>query len=182
MKTSGDDLTVLLSRVANGDADAFTALYQATHLKLFGIALRILRRQEVAEEVLQEVYVRIWDRAADFTPGRASPITWMAVIARNRALDELRRQRPKYEDADTEIENVADAEASPAVQIETNEELKRLEECLGALGDDRGEAVRLAYLDGLSRKELATRLSIPVGTLKTWLHRSLKQLKDCLQS
>ena len=98
MLKSSDDITALLARVAGGDSAAFDALYQATSLKLFGICVRILRRQELAEEILQEVYVRIWDKAETFDASRASPITWMAAIARNRALDEARKSKPAFAD------------------------------------------------------------------------------------
>lgn len=182
MSTSSADLAELLSRIAKSDRPAFAELYRATHLKLFGITLRILRQREVAEEVLQEVYVRIWDHAPDFRPGKASPITWMAAIARNRALDEVRRARPRIDDKATAVEMIADTGTSPLDRLVSNDDLSRLERCLEKLEDVRRTAVRLAYLDGLSRKELADRLDMPVGTIKTWLHRSLKELKDCLGS
>ena len=180
MPISAPELSSLLSRVAARDREAFALLYRATHLKLFGITLRILRGQELAEEILQEVYLRIWDRASDYAPGKGSPITWMAAIARNRALDELRRRRPDhYSDSDG-IEEIRDAGPSPSDQVETREDLQRLEDCLEKLGDTRRDAVKLAYLEGLSRNELAERFGQPSGTIKSWLHRSLKQLKDCL--
>lgn len=177
------DLSILLSRVAARDGEAFAQLYRATHLKLFGIVLRILRRHDLAEDILQEIYVRIWDRASSFDPGRGSPIAWLAAIARNRALDELRRARksPDGENGDDgDVELVPDPEKSPAEKVEVDEELLRLEECLGKLEEEQRDAVRLAYLDGLSRKELADRFGRPLGTVKSWLRRSLKQLKDCL--
>lgn len=180
MRLTAADLSEHLVQVALGDREAFRQLYGATHCKLFGIVLRILRRQELAEEVLQEVYVAIWTRACDFTPGRASPISWMAAIARNRALDEVRRRRPEFTDADEKLEDASDPAASPADQAEINADLRRLESCMGGLDASRRDAIRLAYLDGLSRQELADRFQQPVGTIKTWLHRSLKQLKDCL--
>lgn len=176
------DLERLIARVAARDDTAFAELYQATHLKLFGICLRILRRKELAEEILQEVYIRIWDRAGDFKKGRASPITWMATIARNRALDEVRKRKPEFADDMSGTENISDPGASPARQAEINEELRRLEDCLGKLEPEHRDAVRLAYLDGLSRAQLAERFSKPVGTVKTWLRRSLQQLKDCLET
>jgi RNA polymerase sigma-70 factor (ECF subfamily) len=180
MPSPEKDLTTLLSRVAARDREAFAQLYRATHLKLFGITLRILRRHELAEEILQEVYLRIWHRASDFLPSRGSPITWMATIARNRALDELRRRRPHHYNESGSVEEIRDARPTPSEQIETNDDLQRLEACLDKLDRPRRDAVRLAYLDGLSRKELAERFGQPLGTVKSWLHRSLKQLKDCL--
>lgn len=175
-------LAQLLKRVAEGDRAAFAALYQATSLKLFGVVLRILRREELAEEILQEVYVKIWQRASDFTSDKASPIAWMAAIARNRAIDSLRRRQPSLVENNPGIEDVADGSATPGEQLEMSEELRRLEACLDGLEETKSKMVRLAYLDGYSRQDLAERFDQPVGTIKTWLHRSLKQLRDCLGS
>lgn len=171
----------LLARVAGGDRAAFAALYAATAPKLYGIILRILRRRDLADEVAQEVYVRIWRRARDFDPSRASPITWMAVIARNRALDEARRARPDTVSDDAALDRATDPGPSAIDVVAAGEDKQRLEVCLGELEAEKEHLVRLAYLDGLSRQDLADRFDQPVGTIKTWLHRSLKQLKDCLE-
>jgi RNA polymerase sigma-70 factor (ECF subfamily) len=169
-----------MARVAAGDRAAFARVYHATSAKLYGIVLRILQRRDLTDEIVQEVYVRIWERAGDFDPGRASPITWMATIARNRALDEVRKARHVRLDDAPEALDVAD-EARPAdEQVASRHDLKRLLGCLDRLPPDRKDMVRLAYLDGWSREELARRYGHPVATIKTWLHRSLKQLKDCL--
>lgn len=180
MLASSTDIAALLDRVAGGDRSAFAALYEATAPKLYGIVLRILRRRDVADEVVQDVYVKIWQRAGDFDPSRASPITWMATVARNRALDEARRVRVPTVSDDGAMERVPDPARSPLAQAAAAEDLRRLDGCIGELEAERGQMVRLAYLDGLSRQELADRFGQPVGTVKTWLHRSLKQLRDCL--
>lgn len=183
MLASTADLARLLERVAEGDREAFARTYHATSPKLFGVILRILRDRERSEDILQEVYVRIWERACDFDAGRASPITWMATIARNRAIDEVRRRKPGSPSGlDPEALQVADPGASPVERVEAGEALRELENCLDALDARHRDAVRLAYLDGCSRKELADRFGLPLGTIKTWLHRSLKQLKECLGS
>lgn len=180
MPATSAELAQLLERVGNGDREAFAEVYSATAMKLFGIVSRILRRRELAEEVLQDVYLRIWERASDFDSARASPITWMATIARNRALDEIRRRQLNYVPVGEDILELPDPAKLASEQVELSEDLQRLEQCLGELDPDRRDAIRLAYLDGLSRNDLATRFSVPVGTVKTWLHRGLKQLKDCL--
>ena len=174
-------LVRLLAEVAARDRSAFAALYNLTSAKLYGVILRISRRRDLADEVMQEVYVKIWERAADFDPARASPIAWMAAIARNRALDELRRKNIVETGAPIEeAGDVADP-ARPALELlELADDGRRLADCLGRLEGNRQELVRLAYLDGLSREELSQRFGAPVATIKTWLHRSLKQLKDCL--
>ena len=182
MPQSPRQLADLMARVAGRDRAAFTALYQATSAKLFGIVLRILLRRDLAEEVLQEVYVKIWERAGDFDAGRASPITWMATIARNRALDEVRRVKPVAIDDRPEVLDIADPAELQSDRLEKSEEVARMLDCLGRLEPDRRDIVRLAYIEGLSREALAKRYGRPVATVKTWLHRSLKQLKDCLGS
>jgi len=180
--TTAQDLVLLLRRTAGKDRQAFADLYSATSAKLYGIVLRILRRRDIAEEILQEVYVKIWEKAGDYQAGRASPITWMATIARNRALDEIRKVAPtSLEDMPAGFDVVSDA-ASAFDLLSQNEDGKRLRDCLGGLDPQKREIVVLAYLEGLSRDELGQRFATPVATIKTWLHRSLAQLKDCLGS
>jgi RNA polymerase sigma-70 factor (ECF subfamily) len=176
------ELEQLMSAVAAGDRNAFSMLYRATSAKLYGVVLRILRRRDLADEVIQETYVRIWKNAAAFDPTRASPITWMVTIARNRALDEVRRATPLQIDTTPEALDVADDRMLASEQVELTSDLARLRACLDGLEPDRRAIVRLAYLDGLSREELGVRFGHPPGTIKTWLHRSLKQLKACLTS
>jgi RNA polymerase sigma-70 factor (ECF subfamily) len=174
------DLIALLGRVADGDRDAFSELYAATSAKLHGVVWRILPAKDRAEDVLQDTYVRIWNRAATYDPMRASPIAWMAAIARNRAIDEVRR-RPLVSIEDTPQALDVPAEGlDPLDAAQQSEELRRLNDCLQALEDERRQIVLLAYHSGLSRDELAARFGHPVGTIKVWLHRSLAQLRKCL--
>jgi RNA polymerase sigma-70 factor, ECF subfamily len=174
------DLVFLLERVARHDREAFARLYRATSAKLFGIVLRILRSRDLAAEVLQEVYVKVWQQAAVFDSRRSSPISWMAAIARNAALDVARQRNPIPLDDAPEVLEIEDPSLSALEQVEQREAATRLHRCIEGLEPRRQELVRLAYLYGFSREELATRYSHPVATIKTWLHRSLKQLKDCL--
>lgn len=180
MTASPSEIANDLGRIAEGDRVAFTRLYKATSVKLFGIVLRILKDRALGEEVLQEVYVKIWNRAGDFQPDRASPITWLATIARNRALDEIRRRMPDTDSDPDLLERIADPGATPVERLEANADIVRLNDCLDKLEPPRRDMVRLAYLDGHSRQELADRFGQPLNTVKTWLHRSLKQLKECL--
>jgi RNA polymerase sigma-70 factor (ECF subfamily) len=178
--TTARDISEYLARVSRGDRTAFAKLYAATSAKLFGIILRILIRRDLAEEVLQEVYVRIWQKAGDFDPDRASPISWMAAIARNRALDEVRRVKPvSIEDA-PEVQDMPDPGELAITGIERNEDLQRLLKCLEGLEPAKREMVLMAYYRGESREALSQRFGSPVATIKTWLHRSLAQLKACL--
>jgi RNA polymerase sigma-70 factor (ECF subfamily) len=182
MKASREQLDKLLARVAKGDEASFAELYQATSAKLFAVALRILRSRELAEDVLQDCYFRVWERAKDFNPMIASPITWMAAIVRNRSLDEVRRRTARPFADDAEIEDIESEDEHPLEAIGRAEDVKRLLACLEGLEAEKKEIVRLAYLDGLSREALAKRFDRPEGTIKTWLHRSLAQLKGCLDA
>ncbi|HPG89469.1 MAG TPA: sigma-70 family RNA polymerase sigma factor [Hyphomicrobium sp.] len=176
------ELSNLLARVEQRDAAAFKAVYLATSSKLYGIILRILRRRDLADEVLQEVYVKIWDRAGDFNPTVASPITWMATIARNRALDEVRRTRPDSIEDHPELMDVPADDPSALSIVMRGEDGRRLADCLSRLDATRRQMVVLAYCEGLSRDDLAAKYAQPTNTIKTWLRRSLAQLKGCLSS
>lgn len=176
------DITALLSRVAARDRVAFSDVYRATAPKLYGIILRILHRRDLADEVLQEVYVKIWDRAGDFDSRLSSPMTWMATIARNRALDEIRRKTPASIEDHPELLDVASTEESALAAVMRGEDGRHLADCLSKLEANRRQMVVLAYCEGLSRDELAEKFGQPVNTIKTWLRRSLAQLKGCLSA
>jgi len=179
---AGDDLTQLLARTAARDTTAFAALYKQTSAKLYGVVARILNRGDVAADVLQEVYVRVWEKASEFDSAKGSALAWMATIARNRALDEVRRVRPvSLEDQPEGFEPAAE-EVDPLGARERSEGLTRLIDCLRGLDEEKRAIVLLAYYRGLSREALAKRFGRPVPTIKTWLHRSLAQLRDCLKS
>lgn len=175
------ELAGLLRRIAETkDRAAFDALYGATSAQLYGIVLRILRRRDLAEDVMQEAYLKIWERAGDFNPALAAPTTWMATIARNRAIDVVRRKAPLSTEEVAGIEDVPAEGNDAAAEAELHDDLKRLQGCLERIEPERREMVVLAYRDGFSREELAQRFKAPVNSVKTWLHRSLKQLKECL--
>jgi len=179
---AGGELADLLRRVAARDAAAFAELYRQTQSKLYGVVARILKPGDQSGEALQEAYVRIWEKAGDFDAAKGSPIAWMATIARNRALDEVRRVRPSsLEDMPDSFEPAAD-EVDPLAARDRSERLSALIACLRGLGEERREAVLLAYYRGFSRDALARRFNVPVPTVKTWLRRGLAQLRDCLDS
>lgn len=179
MSLSRQDLVEALERTAQGDRVAFKRLYAATSSKLFGIVARILGRRELAEEVLQEVYIRVWQRAAKYNPSVGSPITWLVSIARNRALDEAKRKTMRSLDELPEVQQTSN-EDDPLADYERKEEWLRVQACLDQLEAENSEIVRLAYYYGMTREEIAARVNRPVSTVKTWLRRSLAQLKDCL--
>ncbi len=181
MHSSRHMLDHLLSGVARGDEAAFAELYQVTSAKLYSVALRILRNSEAAEDVVQDSYFKVWERARDFDPEIAAPITWMAAIVRNRALDEVRKRVARPQADVSELDNLESDDEHPVEVLGRREDVDRLRRCLEGLEADKRQMVQLAYLDGLSREALAKRFGHPEGTVKTWLRRSLAQLKGCLE-
>jgi RNA polymerase sigma factor (sigma-70 family) len=177
-------LVEAIRRLGRGDDSALPVIYRATSAKLFGIALRILGDRAEAEDVLQEVYINLWQHAARFDAERASPISWLATFARNRAVDRLRRLTAggamRREPLDA-----ADAVPDPAPraddQLVSAGEAQALHRCIDALEVRQREAIRAAWFDGLSYPELASRAAVPLGTMKSWIRRGLIQLKECLE-
>ncbi|WP_206953510.1 RNA polymerase sigma factor [Trinickia acidisoli] len=181
-------LAALLARVAAQDPAALRTLYELTSAKLFGVALRILVRREWAEEALQESFVNVWRYAGDYREALAAPLTWMAAIVRNRALDCLRRQKAVASDGsslttewnDSLDEVLAGNERDPADSALLSEQAKQLEICLSRLDASQRQAVALAYLRDQSHSEIAEQLSVPLGTVKSWVRRGLEKLKICM--
>jgi RNA polymerase sigma-70 factor, ECF subfamily len=170
------ELVWLLASVSKGDQAAFERLYAATRAKLYGVVLRILRR------VLQDTYLKVWRSAGEFDPRLASPMTWMVAIARNRAIDLLRKKAEVSIEEETGALEVAGDSPDPLARREITDELRRLLACLGALDEERRRIVLLAYYNGWSRDQLAAKFDKPVNTIKTWLRRSLIDLRECLGS
>jgi len=168
----------LLRKTAAGDAAAFAQLYQHAAPKLFGIAVRIAGRGDIAEEALQECFVLVWRRAGDYDPMRGAAMSWLTAIMRNCVISRLRQHavRPEGHAAPEEALVRLAAPGSAA----RGAELRALHSCLDELEEPQRRAVLLAYLYGLTREELATRLAVPVGTVKSWIRRSLDRLRRCL--
>jgi RNA polymerase sigma-70 factor, ECF subfamily len=179
-----DALGDLLSRSALGDREAFARLYQATSAKLYGVALRILRREDWAEEVLQECYVSVWRHASEYNASRATPMTWMTSIVRNRCLDWLRRPNPLPLEVlgnEGAEEAIQDSGPGPLDTLERTREAGAVARCLRGLEAKQRQAIALAFYDGLSHAELALHLREPLGTVKTWVRRGLAKLRSCLE-
>jgi RNA polymerase sigma-70 factor, ECF subfamily len=174
------ELVWLLAAVAKGDKAAFERLYGATRAKLYGVLLRILGRSELADDVMQETYLKVWQMAGKFDPTVASPITWMVAIARNRAIDIARKKADLSVEDSPEALGVAAETPPPLARREMTEELRRLLTCLGKLDPEKQRIVLLAYYSGWSREQLAQKLDIPVNTIKTWLRRSLLEIRECM--
>ncbi|WP_150698775.1 sigma-70 family RNA polymerase sigma factor [Pandoraea terrae] len=169
-----------LRRVAQGDEQAFAELYRLTSCRVYGVVLRILRDRAEAEDVLQEVFTTVWRKADGFDAARGTALTWLFSLARNRAIDRIRQHRETLFEDGQEID-IADDDPSPAALAESSQERQRLERCLEALGPQQKNAVREAFFTGVSYSELAERASVPLGTMKSWIRRSLMQLKTCLE-
>lgn len=175
-----DELATLLSRVALRDRQAFARLYDLACPKLFGIALRILRDRAEAEEALQEIFIKVWQRAERYEHDQGSAMTWLAAIARYHAIDMIRARKPQASDLN-EAFDIASSEPGPeAVAINANEGT-RIDRCMQTLESDKADAVRKAYVEGLSYQELADFYKIPLNTMRTWLRRSLLKLRECLE-
>lgn len=179
---SPQELVWLLAAVAKGDRPAFERLYAATRAKLYGVVLRILRRHDLADEVMQETYLKIWSSAGQFDPALSSPITWMVAIARNRAIDQVRKKTEVSIDEDPAVLEIAADSPDPLARREMTEELRRLLACMGRLDEERRRLVLFAYYDGWSRERLAAKFDKPVNTVKTWLRRALMEIRECLGS
>lgn len=168
--------------LAAGDESTLAGIYRLTSAKLFGICLRILRDRAEAEEVLQEVYVTVWRKAASFDPARASPITWLVTIARNKSIDRLRaRGGIRRADPIESAETVRDPGPEPLARLEAADEQHRIQECLEELEPRQALAIRSAFLDGATYGELAERMNVPLGTMKSWIRRGLLKLRACLE-
>ena len=176
-----DELSGLIARVAQGDRKALASVYDRTSAKLYGVCLRIARDQSAAEEILQDVYLKVWNRAGRFDPAFGSPITWLCAIARNTAIDWARRYgKPTMPLID--IADRPDPEIDGPLEImAANESRAHIFDCLEALPVNQRRAIRLAFFDGSTHAELADIMQVPLGTTKSWIRRGLQQLRGCLQ-
>lgn len=175
-----------LAAVAQRDASAFRLLYDATSPKLFGFALRILIKGELAEEVLQESFISIWNNAESYQPALAAPMTWMTTIVRNKAFDALRRAGAGGVEIDADVfdpavmEALESSAATPLEALQLSGDAKSLALCLKRLEGMHRQAIALAFYHDLSHSEVAEQLKLPIGTIKTWIRRGLERLRVCI--
>ena len=170
----------LLEGVARRDAAAFRALYDRMAPKLLGIAVRMLKRRDAAEDVVQDVFVKLWNGAATFDAALGSGAAFLATITRNRALDQLRRKGSQSSDGEEALEDLMDITPSPETVALDRSELRALLICLERLADGPRRAIMSAYVDGASGEEIAEKLATPIGTVKSWIHRGLASVRECL--
>jgi RNA polymerase sigma-70 factor (ECF subfamily) len=176
---TGTEIPYLIGRVSLKDRKAFALLYDRSASKLFSICMRILRDRSEAEEALQDVYVKIWQRADRYVESDTNAMAWLAAIARNHAIDRIRARRPVASDIDAAYD-IADPLANPEEEAVSRSEGRRIDACMDKLEPDRASAVRRAYIEGLSYEELAELHGVPLNTMRTWLRRSLLKLRECL--
>jgi RNA polymerase sigma-70 factor (ECF subfamily) len=176
----------LLAACARKDRGAFSRLYALTAPKLFGVAVRILKREDWAEEVVQDCFVSVWNHAGSYSAGLSAPMTWLTSIVRNRCLDRLRRPNLEVvlvaadDDAEDPIEAMADDAPGPLDELARSADARALADCLRRLEAKQRQAIMLAFYDGLSHSELASHMRQPLGTVKTWVRRGLERLKGCM--
>lgn len=183
LSPQSDPLVDLLAATARGDRQAFAELYRLTRSRLFAITLALLRQQDAAEDVLQETYLAVWRTAGQYQPGRAPALVWLMAIARHRSIELLRQRRRRAAEInadplDEEALQIPDPQPTQSVDHLAH----AIQECLRRLSTDQSRAIELAFFNGLSHEELATRLRTPLGTVKSWVRRGLLQLKGCLES
>ena len=190
------ELSRLLARAGLGDRAAFATLYEQTSSHLLGVVLRIHRDRAQAEDILQEVYVNVWRAAHSFDAAQSQPLTWLTSIARNRAIDSLRRSNTQprlqtnfsnpFPDTDSEDSDVYDTVASeapgPLDLLSRASDARALTSCMEGLSAQQRQSVALAFFDGLSHAEVADNMRQPLGTVKSWVRRALMSLKGCLES
>ena len=185
------DLSRLLGRAGLGDRAAFAEVYQRTSAHLFAVVLRINRDRAQAEDILQEVYVNVWRAAQSFDAAQSQPLTWLTSVARNRAIDSLRRKQaePITQSAaftDDEEHDVVDTLASelpgPLEMLSRASDARALSACMEHLTAQQRQSVALAFYDGLSHAEVAAQMGQPLGTVKSWVRRALMALKGCLDA
>jgi RNA polymerase sigma-70 factor (ECF subfamily) len=178
IKPPPEELTTLLWRVSCGDQAAFRRLYDQVSPRLYAVAMRLTRQPALAADATHDAFLQIWRSAGQFDGTRGTPESWMTSLVRYRALDIL-RQRTR-EVVGHEVPEQEDLDPNPLEQLLQSRDAQALARCLEGLEPDRRRLVRLAFVDGLSHSELAQRIGMPLGTIKSWIRRSLMTLRTCL--
>lgn len=181
-------LESLIAATAGGNLAAFRNLYAETSAHLFALLVRMLKRRDWAEEALQDSLLKVWRKSETYDPSKGSPATWLYTIARHRALDLLRQQRPEQsltsedEDGETVTFDVVDDNEDPEARAIESEGIGQMERCMEGLLDAERKSVMLAYYEGYTHPELAEALGSPLGTVKSWVRRGLTKLRACLEA
>jgi RNA polymerase sigma-70 factor (ECF subfamily) len=175
-------IAAALAAIGSGDRRALQTVYRLTATKLFAVCLRILGERSEAEDVLQEVYMAVWRNAAAFDPALSSPMTWLIAIARNRAIDHLRARGQNRRMGPLEAAaELADDKPTADMALQSAQEQAQLKRCLDTLASHERAALHGAFFDGNTYEELAERMKVPLGTMKSWIRRAMIKLKACLE-
>ena len=180
MPSPRENIASALADVATGDRAALRSVYDLTSRKLFGIILPVVRDREKAEDVLQDVFLKIWHRAGRYDAAKGSPVTWLCAIARNSAIDTVRRDGRNPEVADDAYLDATDDAPAAEDALCSAEDRQRLLRCLDGLREDHRQSIRMAYFGGYTYSELAEKREVPLGTVKSWIRRGLASLRGCL--
>lgn len=182
MKLS-DNPNELLVQVSLANQQAFKKLYQLTSAKLFAISVRITQQEKLSEEVLQDSFLKIWNNANRFDPEKAQAITWMGTIVRNQSIDMIRKNKKHEHDEllDEQQTQTVDETDTPEHLAITQNQLQHVHICMKELEQQHQDVILMAYLDGYTHQQIAEQQSVPVGSVKTWIHRGVKQIKQCIQ-
>ncbi|MGV6809436.1 MAG: sigma-70 family RNA polymerase sigma factor [bacterium] len=177
-----EECDALLIRCAKHDSEAFRQLYAQTSAKMYAICLRIVKQDQLAEDVLQEAYVKIWHSADQYTQQKGKAVTWMATVVRNKALDKLRslKIRPQETDVSYEGEEFASHDLAPEQLAHLSDDVQQLHQCLQQLKPIQRQAILMAYYQGYTHEELSNTMQKPLGTIKAWVRRGLEKLRTCL--
>ena len=178
------DFIYLLSATAQGDKLAFADLYRQSSAKLYGVSLQMLRRRDLAEEAMQEAFVRIWHNAGDYQQEKGTVLTWMISIVRYRALDMLRATKSRRETSDEGLEGLEEGshDQTPEQELYAQRDRVHIDRCMDGLDGGQRQAIELAYFRGFTHMEVCDQMATPLGTIKTWIRRGLERLKRCIES
>lgn len=180
MASANESLIKLMAQVALGDRRAFQSLYEETAPDIMGLLSSMLRQRELAEDLLQDTFVKVWHRASDYHPERGQVTTWIASIARYAAIDSLRSRKIRQGD-DSGLSTLADENPDALERIAGLSEQQKLYHCMDTLSAEQKQSISLAFYRGYTHDELAQQLNSPLGTVKAWVRRGLKKLRECLE-
>jgi len=178
--TAPFDYEAALAACARGDRGALKALYDAEARQMLGVALRIVRQRQLAEDVVQDAFIKVWEKAASFDPQRGSARGWLYSVVRHRALNEVRDHGPQITLDEAALEAIDLHNALEAAPTVGEGALGPLQDCLAQLDETKRTSIVLAYVDGCTHAEIAQRLATPLGTVKAWIRRGLQSLKECM--
>lgn len=178
-----DPYADLLLKCSNGDQVAFSKLYSESSSQLLAVSMRLLRTRQAGEDAVQDAYIKIWNKAGSFNSSKASGMTWMTTIVRNRCLDILRAQKVRPQETDIEFEGLdfTDEALGPDDQSGISLMTRRMLKCMQGLQENQKKAILMAYYYGMTHEEIAAKLDSPLGTVKAWVRRGVVRLKECLE-